>query len=112
MTTFTTIDLDSLAGVTGGFQCTCSVTQDPGGGDPGAGAQPGGPTPPSAAAPGGSPGGGAGGGGFLSVVNAIIGFLKSPMFNHLVNGAGEFASAFGSDAGAAPQGGDAGSQQA
>jgi hypothetical protein len=112
MTTLTTIDLDSLAGVVGGVKCTCSVTQDQPGGDPGAGAQPGGPTPPSAAAPGGA--GGGGGGGFLSVVNAIIGFLKSPMFSHLVNGAGEFASAFGSDsgaAGAAPQG-DAGTQQA
>ena len=42
---------------------------------------------------------------------AIIGFLKSPMFSHLVSGAGEFASAFGSDGGGQPQG-DGGTQQA
>jgi hypothetical protein len=103
MTTLTTIDLDLLAGVTGGQQCQCMAQPQPQpGGDPGAGAQPGGPAP---AAPGG------GGGGFLSIVQAILGFLKSPQFGHIVNGASELVTAFAGDGGAQPQG-DAGTQQA
>jgi hypothetical protein len=108
MTTLTTIDLDSLARVNGG-QCTCGVDVQTGGAPAaGAGAQPGGPTPPSAAAPGA--GAGAGGGGGLSFIKAILGFLQSPTFGHLVNGASELVSAFDSGGGQ-PQA-DAGTQQA